>query len=104
MSGPRFCISLHVFVKPGKLAEFEAYERHVLPLLSNYGGRLDARFKPTASSSAGERLPDEIHLVSFPDEAAFEHYRNDPQRAAYQHLWEETVERTVVITGPAIDS
>jgi hypothetical protein len=67
----------------GRLADFDAYERAVLPLLGDYGGNLEQRL----------RTPDnrvEIHVVSFPDEADFAAYRADPRRMAAQPLLESS--------------
>lgn len=61
-------------VPEGGLAAFDAYERAVLPLLADHGGRLERRL----------RTPDgrtEAHLVSFPGDPEFAAYRADPRRA-----------------------
>ncbi|MDQ0379825.1 PDDEXK family nuclease [Amycolatopsis thermophila] len=56
-------------------AAFDAYEDSVLPLLAEYGGRLERRVR-----SLDDRT--EAHLVSFPGEQEFGAYRDDPRRAA----------------------
>jgi hypothetical protein len=59
----------------GGLPDFDAYERAVLPLLAEHGGRLERRL----------RTPDdrvEVHLVSFPGDDAFAAYRADPRRSS----------------------
>lgn len=57
------------------LASFEAYEDAVLPLLAEHGGRLERRLR-----TLDDRV--EVHLLSFPDEAALAAYRADPRRSA----------------------
>ena len=47
--------------------------------------------------------PDEIHVVSFGDRAAFEAYRTDPAIAALASTRDEVIARTVVWSGRAID-
>lgn len=64
------------------LALFEAYEHHVLALLPKHGARLVERLRATDGSS-------EIHLLQFPDAAAFEPYRDDPARMALQDMWRD---------------
>jgi len=63
----------------GGLADFDAYETQVLPLLATHGGQLERRLR-----GLDDRV--EAHVVSFPSEAAFAAYRADPRRAAAQGL------------------
>lgn len=63
--------------------DFRAYEAAVLPLLSEYNGRLERRL----------RNPDgtvEIHIVSFASDVDFQNYRNDPRRMAQAWLSERS--------------
>jgi uncharacterized protein (DUF1330 family) len=65
------------------IEDFRAYEDAVLPLLPEFGGRLERRL----------RNPDgtvEMHIVSFPSDADFQNYRNDPRRAAHAWLLEKS--------------
>jgi hypothetical protein len=62
---------------------FRAYEDAVLPLLSEFNGRLERRL----------RNPDgtvEVHIVSFASDADFQNYRNDPRRMAQASLLEKS--------------
>lgn len=62
---------------------FRAYEGAVLPLLSEFNGRLERRL----------RNPDgtiEVHVISFASDADFQNYRNDPRRAAQAWLLEKS--------------
>ena len=63
--------------------KFEEYERIVLPLLDEHGGRLERRL----------RSPDkltEIHVVGFESREAFDGYREDPLRTEQAHLLAES--------------
>ena len=63
--------------------DFRAYEDAVLPLLSEFNGRLERRL----------RNPDgtiELHIVSFASDADFQNYRNDPRRTAQAWLLERS--------------
>jgi hypothetical protein len=65
------------------IEDFRAYEAAVLPLLSEFNGRLESRL----------RNPDgtvEVHIVSFASDADFQNYRNDPRRAAQAWLLERS--------------
>ena len=61
------------------VADFQAYEEAVLPLLDEHGGRLDRRVR-----SADGTL--EIHLLVFDSPQALERLRADPRRSAAQPL------------------
>ena len=60
---------------------FDAYESEVLPLLAEYGGRLERRVRSLDGRT-------EAHLVSFPGEQEFAAYRGDARRAAQAPLLE----------------
>ncbi|MGD9886092.1 MAG: hypothetical protein AB7F22_09355 [Reyranella sp.] len=65
------------------IGDFRAYEAAVLPLLSEFNGRLERRL----------RNPDgtvEVHIVSFASDADFQNYRNDPRRTAQAWLLERS--------------
>ena len=65
------------------IADFRAYEDAVLPLLSEFSGRLERRL----------RNPDgtvEVHVVSFASDSDFQNYRSDPRRMAQTRLLEKS--------------
>lgn len=59
--------------------DFQAYEAVVLPLIAGHGGRLERRLRSDDGTF-------ELHIVSFPDEAALAAFRADPRRQAAQPL------------------
>ncbi|MFG2058785.1 hypothetical protein ACGFI9_32665 [Micromonospora sp. NPDC048930] len=65
------------------LDAFDSYERAVLPLLAEHGGRLERRLR-----SLDDRV--EAHLVSFPTEEDFTAYRADPRRHTATPLLESS--------------
>ena len=62
---------------------FRAYEAQVLPLLAEHGGTLQRRLRNADGTI-------EVHLVGFPSDAAFQHYRRDPKRASHAALLEQS--------------
>ena len=68
---------------PEGVAAFAEYERRVLPLLGDHGGRLSRRLR-----SADGLV--EAHLVEFPSAAASASYRDDPRRAPHRGLLEDS--------------
>jgi hypothetical protein len=67
----------------GRLGAFDAYERAVLPLLAEHGGRLERRLR-----TLDDRV--ETHVVSFPSDEEFAAYRADPRRSAAGPLLESS--------------
>lgn len=61
------------------IADFQAYEAAVLPLLPEYNGRLERRLRNGDGTV-------EVHILSFASDADFQNYRNDPRRAAQSWL------------------
>jgi hypothetical protein len=59
---------------------FEKYEDIALSCLKNYGGSIMLRVRSTENGW-------ETHLVSFPGEAAYQRYKEDPLRVDAQRLW-----------------
>jgi uncharacterized protein (DUF1330 family) len=62
------------------LALFEAYQTKALDLLPRHGAELVLRVRSLDGLS-------ETHLMRFPDAAAFEAYRYDPERIAEAEAW-----------------
>ena len=65
------------------IEDFRAYEDTVLPLFSEFNGRLERRL----------RNPDgtvEIHIISFASDKDRQNYRNDPRRSALAWLLDKS--------------
>jgi hypothetical protein len=58
---------------------FRRFEAAVLPLLPEYGARLERRLRALDGCF-------EIHIVSFPSGEALDRYRADPRRQEHLHL------------------
>jgi hypothetical protein len=63
------------------VADFQAYEAAVLPLLSEFDGLLERRLRNSDGTI-------EVHIVSFDSEQSFQRFRSDPRRASFAHLSE----------------
>jgi uncharacterized protein (DUF1330 family) len=81
--GDEITFALLVRVPVTGVERFEEYERLVLPLLDEHGGRLERRLR------SPDRLT-EIHIVRFESRQAFAGYREDPRRAEQAHLLSES--------------
>ena len=61
------------------VAQFQAYETQVLPLLAVHGGTLERRLRNADGTI-------EVHIVHFGSAEGLAGFRNDPRRAAASHL------------------
>ncbi len=84
-------------INPGKEAEFERFESAAARLMRRYGGAITRciRCAPGADLSA----PYEIHILEFPDAAAFANYRKDAELAAMAELRTSAIRQTTVWSG-----
>ncbi|MCP3404522.1 hypothetical protein [Bradyrhizobium sp. CCGB01] len=73
------------------IADFQAYEAAVLPLLGEFGGRLERRLRSQDGTT-------EVHIVSFASEADFQNYRNDPRRTAQVRLLETSAAKLELLS------
>ena len=92
-------ISAFLYVHKGSEKVFDLYESAVLPILSDYGGKLLHRIrteKENSYSFEGE-LPYEVHLLVFPSKKEFDAYLGDERRSAYENLLKDSIKTTFVI-------
>jgi hypothetical protein len=68
-------------IPPDGVEAFRAYEDQVLPLLCEHGGQLQRRLRNETGTL-------EVHIVSYPSDAAHQSYRSDPRRTAATPLLE----------------
>jgi hypothetical protein len=72
-------LALTARVPAAGIADFQAYEAAVLPLLARHGGSLERRLRNGDGTF-------ELHIVSFSDRSGLEAFRSDPDRVAAQPL------------------
>ncbi|MCQ6559944.1 hypothetical protein [Paenibacillus mendelii] len=77
-----------LYVMTAKIPEegvdkFNEYESLVLPLLREYGAKLERRLQ------SHDRL-NEVHIIWFPSPQSFENYRKDPRRSQHAYLLVES--------------
>ena len=86
-----------LWIHPGQEAAFEAFEREAARNMARHGGRIDQAVR--LDPAKGDATPYEIHVVSFPDEAAAESYASDPATLALRERRGSTISRTEVAKG-----
>lgn len=92
-----FTIAFVGYTTADRAARASEYEDAVLPLLADHGARVLYRGRRVAGQDA--ELPLEIHLLWFPNRAAFDAYLADERRAALLERFGEvfTVKQVVEV-------
>ena len=86
-----------LYVHEGREAQFEQFEAAAAEIMLRYGGTIERRIG--CATQAGEDGPHEIHVVTFPDEAAFEQYSGDADLNALAELRSSAIRETTVWRG-----
>ena len=70
------------------------FESQAMPILREHGGEVVSAFVPRRLGQ--DDGPDEVHVLRFPNEAAFGAYGADPRLAGLSSLREQVIMRTEV--------
>lgn len=94
-------ISVHLYAHQGNITALRAFEQEALALIDRHDGRLLAAFKPANPDHSAE-IPDEIHLLQFPSQAAFDDYRQSPETAALAQKRQMAIQKTHIYLSEEI--
>jgi antibiotic biosynthesis monooxygenase (ABM) superfamily enzyme len=83
-------------VRAAAAGVFRDFERRAATIMRDHGGAIE---RTVVIPGAGADIFREVHIVTFPDDHAFEAYRSDPRLAAIAHLREQAVVSTEVLMG-----
>ena len=86
-----------LFVNPDRHAEFESFEARAAEIMSGFGGRIERRI--ACSGGDDPSVPDEVHIVTFPDEQSHKLYRESPEIQALASLRASAIRKTIVWRG-----
>ncbi|MFT7470654.1 MAG: hypothetical protein ACI8XU_000546 [Kiritimatiellia bacterium] len=75
---------------------FDQFERQAAVIMKAYGGRIDSAFRPGATDSKAAQSVDEIHVLKFPDQEAFDRYTSDDKLLALAPLREKAISQSSV--------
>jgi uncharacterized protein (DUF1330 family) len=84
-------------VHPGHESEFEQFESAAAQIMRRYGGKLERRIGRTPQSDPAQ--PEEMHIVTFPDQDAFHRYRADSELASLAELRARAIRQTTIWYG-----
>ena len=85
-----------LYMNPGRRAEFDEFETAAARIMRRYRGAIERRI---GIAPADENQPDEVHVVAFPDRAAFERYRADPELQGLAKLRQKAIRLTTIWFG-----
>jgi uncharacterized protein (DUF1330 family) len=91
-----YTLEVHLWLKPGKIADFQAFEAQAFEIMQQHGAQPPQVRNPDPS---GPDTPFETHLLEFPSEAAFDAYRSDPRLRALAGLRDRCIERTRIMVS-----
>jgi uncharacterized protein (DUF1330 family) len=86
-----------LFIHPERRAEFENFETQAAEIMSRVGGRIERRIG--CSNKDDPSAPDEVHVVTFPDEDSYKRYRESSEIKALASLRAVAIRKTVVWRG-----
>lgn len=87
-----------LWLRGDDIGAFETFEREASVVMARHGGRIDRAIRVDRTNAPAD-APFEIHLVRFPDRAAFDAYRADAATLALAPRREAVIARTVVLGG-----
>ncbi len=90
-----------IYIKEGEVAAFLEFENHAIPLMSEYGGQLLLRIRPTDDTfiEIKGKKPYEIHFLTFPSEERLAAFLKDDRRQSLVHLKEQSIESVLLVKG-----
>jgi antibiotic biosynthesis monooxygenase (ABM) superfamily enzyme len=96
----RYMLVVSLWIHPGQAAAFEAFERDAARVMAKHGGRIEQAVRVLPD---GQRdVPFEVHIVSFPDEAAAGGYASDPETLALRERRAGIIARTERLVGQKV--
>lgn len=93
----RLALVVAIKINAGRQAEYERFENTVAKIIARHGGAVERRIAVEPGSDASR--PHEMHIVTFPDRAAFERYRADPEVATLAAQRAEAIRETTYWMG-----
>lgn len=93
----RIAIVVAIHINAGREAEFERFETAVAKIMRRHGGTLERRIAMEPGSDTTH--PHEVHVVTFPERAALDRYRADPEFKELAALRTEAIRETIFWFG-----
>ena len=97
----RYIRVVTLWIHPGQEQAFDTFEREAARIMARHGGRIDNAVRLNVPKVAGQadELPYELHIVGFPDQAAYDSYLADSETAALRERRGLIISRTELMSG-----
>jgi len=103
MTAPERPVCVVVLLEVLDLRASRNFESQALRILERHGGRLLRAFAPDGRESSNSRIG-EVHVLEFPDIAAFHAYRADSELASLAALRTQGIGATqIYVSGRSVD-
>lgn len=86
-------ISVHLYAQD--TAALNKFEQEAVAVIRQYSGELIAAFKPANPENSAD-IPDEIHILQFPSQLAFDAYLKAPETATLAPKRTIAIQKTIV--------
>jgi antibiotic biosynthesis monooxygenase (ABM) superfamily enzyme len=99
----RYLLVVSLWLRTNDIAAFEAFERQAAKVMAAYDGRIERAIRISGDGDDGGK-PFEVHIVSFPDEFAFQMYRQSLESITLAVARENVISRTVIHPGKEVNA
>jgi uncharacterized protein (DUF1330 family) len=93
----RLSLVVGIKINVGREAEYERFENAVAKVITRHGGAVERRIALEPGGDSAR--PHEVHILTFPDRAAFERYRTDPEIPTLAAQRAEAIQETTYWIG-----
>jgi hypothetical protein len=94
---PRLTVVALLYKQTDRDAEFERFEASAVEVMARFDGRLERRIALDRGDDPSR--PHEVHVLTFPDRAAFDRYRSDSALRGLAELRATAIRDTTVWLG-----
>ncbi|TNE53843.1 MAG: DUF1330 domain-containing protein [Bacteroidetes bacterium] len=90
-----------IYIHEDKEDLFLEFEKHAIPLMNKYNGKLIHRIRPNKESyiDGVDEIPYEIHFISFDSQDDLNCFMKDDSRNDFVHLKNESVRSSRIVIG-----
>ncbi|MCR4346068.1 MAG: DUF1330 domain-containing protein [Sulfuricaulis sp.] len=94
----RHILIVSLWVRNNDIPAFEAFERQAAQAMAEFGGRIERAIRMSGAEFESDK-PFEIHIVSFPSEAAYQMYRQSSESRKLAEVRDSVISKAVILTG-----
>ena len=94
-------VVVSLWIHPGRVTEFEGYERKAARIMQRYGGVMQKVVRVSHADPSSNGQPFEVHVLGFSSVEAFRSYRADSELAGLAAERSAAISRTEVLLGEA---